>query len=81
MHLYCRSDHLEYARYGIPIAFFTTGEHPDYHQVTDEVEYIDFQKLANVSALVERAALQIANDSARLSLDGPRPDPGEGCQG
>jgi hypothetical protein len=35
MHLYCRSDHYEYARYGVPIAFFTTGEHRDYHQVTD----------------------------------------------
>jgi hypothetical protein len=81
MHLYCRSDHFEYARYGIPIAFFTTGEHADYHQVTDEIEYIDFGKLANVSALVERIALQLANDSTRLSLDGLKPDPSEGCQG
>ncbi|HTO72326.1 MAG TPA: M28 family peptidase, partial [Gemmatimonadales bacterium] len=33
MNIYCRSDHYEYARYGIPIAFFTTGGHSDYHQV------------------------------------------------
>ena len=32
---YCRSDHYEYARYGIPITFFSTGGHRDYHQVTD----------------------------------------------
>ncbi|MGH7621263.1 MAG: M28 family peptidase, partial [Gemmatimonadaceae bacterium] len=29
--LYCRSDHYMYARYGIPITFFTTGLHEDYH--------------------------------------------------
>ena len=34
--IYCRSDHAEYARYGIPVVFFTTGGHADYHQVTDE---------------------------------------------
>ena len=37
--IYCRSDHAMYARYGIPIAFFTTGLHVDYHQVTDEVTH------------------------------------------
>ncbi|MGH7532243.1 MAG: M28 family metallopeptidase, partial [Gemmatimonadales bacterium] len=36
MNIYCRSDHYSYARYGIPIIFFTTGGHSDYHQVTDE---------------------------------------------
>src|SRR5207244_4623653 len=44
--IYCRSDHYEYARYGIPITFFTTGLHSDYHQVTDEPEYIDYEHLA-----------------------------------
>jgi Zn-dependent M28 family amino/carboxypeptidase len=32
--IYCRSDHYSYARYGIPITFFTTGLHSDYHQPT-----------------------------------------------
>ena len=31
-----RSDHLNYARKGIPIVFFTTGEHADYHAPSDE---------------------------------------------
>ena len=41
--IYCRSDHWAYARYGIPVVFFTTGGHADYHQVTDEPQYIDYQ--------------------------------------
>jgi hypothetical protein len=35
--VYTRSDHYSYAAKGIPIAFFTTGLHPDYHRVTDTV--------------------------------------------
>ena len=50
--IYCRSDHYEYARYGIPIVFFTTGGHSDYHQVTDEPQYIDYDRMAQVATLV-----------------------------
>ena len=50
--IYCRSDHYEYARYGIPIVFFTTGLHQDYHQVTDEPQYIDYDHMARVDRLV-----------------------------
>ena len=45
--IYCRSDHSNYARYGIPVVFFTTGLHGDYHQVTDEPQYIDYAHMAN----------------------------------
>ena len=58
---YCRSDHYMYARFGIPIAFFTTGAHEDYHQVTDEAQYIDFEKMARVVGLVEASTLAVAN--------------------
>jgi hypothetical protein len=81
MHLYCRSDHYEYARYGVPIAFFTTGEHPDYHQVTDETEYIDFAKLARVVDLVQSVAIRVANQGGRPALDSAKPDPRRGCAG
>ena len=36
--IYCRSDHYNYARYGIPVVFMTTGLHGDYHQPTDEAQ-------------------------------------------
>ena len=35
--IYTRSDHYSYAAKGIPIIFYTTGLHQDYHYVTDEV--------------------------------------------
>jgi hypothetical protein len=80
MNIYCRSDHYEYARYGIPIAFFTTGGHSDYHQVTDEPEYIDYNHMARVDKLVEDVALHLANLDHRVVVDHPKPDPKGGCR-
>jgi len=76
---YCRSDHYMYARYGIPIAFFTTGNHRDYHQVTDEPQYIDYDKLAHVSQFVYDVAATVANLDHRVVVDKPKPDPRGNC--
>ena len=76
---YCRSDHYEYARYGIPIAFFSTGGHRDYHEVTDEPQYIDYAHLARVATLVHDIALRIANMDHRPVVDHPKPDPMGQC--
>jgi hypothetical protein len=80
MNIYCRSDHYEYARYGIPITFFTTGGHSDYHQVSDEPEYIDYPHMAKVGNLVEDVALHVANLDHRIVVDQPKPDPKGACQ-
>ncbi len=78
--IYCRSDHYNYARYGIPITFFTTGLHGDYHQVTDEPEYIDYPHMARVSQLVFDVAVQVADLDHRVKVDGPVPaDPHQRC--
>jgi hypothetical protein len=77
---YCRSDHERYARYGIPIAFMSTGGHPEYHEVTDEPQYIDYDKLARVSQLVFNSAMTIANLDHRLVVDKPKPDPKAQCR-
>ena len=76
---YCRSDHYMYARYGIPIAFFTTGGHGDYHQVTDEPQYIDYEKLTAVSQFVYDIATAVANLDHRVVVDKPKPDPRGNC--
>ncbi len=79
--IYCRSDHAEYARYGIPIAFFTTGGHADYHQVTDEAQYIQYRHMALVDDLVFDLALKVANLDHRVVVDKPKPkDPHGVCQ-
>jgi hypothetical protein len=77
---YCRSDHYEYARYGIPVVFFSTGGHRDYHQLTDEPQYIDYQQLARVSTLIHDVAASVANLDHRVVVDKPRPDPKGACR-
>ena len=59
--IYCRSDHYNYARWGIPVVFFTTGLHGDYHQVTDEPQYIDYPHMARVGQLVYDIATKVGN--------------------
>jgi Zn-dependent M28 family amino/carboxypeptidase len=77
---FCRSDHYMYARYGIPIAFFSRGYHIDYHVVTDEPQYINYDGLARVAGFVRDVAIELANRDRRLVLDGPRPDPRAPCR-
>jgi len=77
---YCRSDHYEYARYGIPVVFFSTGGHRDYHQVTDEPQYIDYDQLARVATLIKDVATRVADLDHRIVVDKPKPDPKGQCQ-
>jgi hypothetical protein len=69
---YCRADHYNYARYGIPAVSFSRGEHMDYHQVTDEAQYISYPDLARVSRMVYAAAIALGNMPHRPQLDAPK---------
>ena len=77
---YCRSDHANYARYGIPIAFFSTGSHRDYHQVTDEAQYLDYDKYASVVRYVDSLVTRVADLDHRVVVDKPKPDPQAPCK-
>jgi len=78
---YCRADHYSYARYGIPSVAFSRGEHLDYHQVTDEAQYISYQDLARVTQMVHDGALAVANAPERPKRDVPKPtDPNAPCR-
>ena len=59
--LYFRSDHYSYAAKGIPIIFFTTGLHPDYHANTDEVSKIEFDKMTRIAQMAYETGWRIAN--------------------
>jgi hypothetical protein len=78
--IYCRSDHFHYARWGIPVVFFTTGLHGDYHQVTDEPQYIDYPHMARVGQLVYDIAVRVANLEHRAVVDHDKPNPTGTCQ-
>jgi hypothetical protein len=63
--LYYRSDHYNYAKHGIPIVFFTSGLHADYHKVTDSPDKIDYDKLSRVATLILKIGLAVANSPTR----------------
>jgi Peptidase family M28 len=67
--VYTRSDHYSYAAKGIPIAFFTTGLHPDYHRVSDSVDKILFPKMARIAQLVYETGFSIASTERLLERD------------
>ncbi|HEX7241047.1 MAG TPA: M28 family peptidase, partial [Longimicrobiaceae bacterium] len=77
--IFCRSDHYNYARYGIPIAFFTIGLHADYHKPSDELEKIDFDKLTRVTQLIGDVVGEVANAPGRPVVDRPVPPLGTPC--
>lgn len=64
-HIFERSDHFSYARKGIPIVFFTTGMHADYHAASDDVAKIDFDKMARVARLMRDVATVVGNQVKR----------------
>ena len=72
--LYTRSDHFSYASKGIPVIFYTTGLHRDYHFVTDEVDKIQFGKLTRIARLVYATGERLANLERAPAKDnrGPR---------
>jgi Zn-dependent M28 family amino/carboxypeptidase len=66
---YFRSDHYNFARKGVPILFFFTGTHEDYHQVTDEVDRINAEKAARIVQLMFYVGLEVANNPQRPQWD------------
>jgi hypothetical protein len=66
---YFRSDHLPYARVGIPAIFFTSLLHPDYHTPKDEPDRIDITKLAKMSKWMYATGWLVSQTDARPTLD------------
>jgi hypothetical protein len=56
-----KSDDDSYAAKGIPFASFSTDLHPDYHQVTDEPQYIDYDHLALITNFLKDVTIRVAN--------------------
>jgi hypothetical protein len=65
-HFYYRSDHYNFAKNNIPVIFYFSGVHEDYHKPTDDVEKILFPKLEKTAKLIFFTAWEIANRTQRL---------------
>lgn len=60
-----RSDHLPYARLGIPSLMYTTLLHPDYHTPKDNAANINYTKLKKMTEWMYRTGWKVANTSER----------------
>jgi hypothetical protein len=67
--IYGRSDHFNYAKKCIPIVFFFTGLHGDYHQNTDEAQYIDYPHYSLIDHYIKDLLVDVANRPTRPALD------------
>jgi hypothetical protein len=77
---YCRSDHYMYARYGIPVAFFSAAAwYRDYHMVSDETQYVAYDRMASIGRYVGDFVLAVADLDHRPVVDKPKPDPNGTC--
>ncbi|WP_324672605.1 M28 family peptidase [Hymenobacter sp. GOD-10R] len=71
--IYYRSDHYNFAKNGIPVIFYTTGEHEDYHKETDEVDKIEFPLMETRARLVFHTAWELTNRDNRIVVDSNKP--------
>ena len=58
---YRRSDHFNFAKHNIPVVFFFTGTHADYHKPTDTVDKILFDRMANIIRLIYDLGWKLGN--------------------
>jgi Zn-dependent M28 family amino/carboxypeptidase len=78
---YTRSDHYSYADKGIPIIFFFTGTHPDYHQPSDTVDKIIFEKIQRIARLAYETGRRVANLDHAPARDNKGPRVGKTVKG
>jgi len=66
-----RSDHYNYAKKGVPIIFYFSGVHEDYHGLADTADKIDYQKMEKITRTVFAMMWRLANAPARPKVDKP----------
>ena len=72
--IFSRSDHYNFVKMGIPIAFFTDGLHVDYHRLTDSAEKIDYDKVEAVTKTLYAVSWVLGNSPTRPKLNEKLPD-------
>ena len=70
---FCRSDQVNYVLHHVPVVYVSTGYALDYHQPTDEPQYIDYDHMARVGNFVHDIALAVADRKARPAISGDDP--------
>ena len=65
-----RSDQYPFLLHDIPAVWWFTGFHPDYHQFTDTVEKINFEKMRKILRLAYLTGWSFADSATRAWLTG-----------
>ena len=71
LQLFARSDHYNFVQKDVPVLFFSTGIHSDYHTPGDVIEKIDFHKMELITRTMYEIGFAVANRKARLVVDNP----------
>lgn len=71
--IYYRSDHYNFAKKGVPVIFYFSGLHPDYHKPSDTPDKINYLLMQKRAQLVFFTAWDMANRNAMLKRDLPLP--------
>ncbi len=66
-----RSDHISFARKDIPVLFYSTGTHRDYHMVTDEEKLIDYDKFLKMTRFCYKTGFNVAQYKDPIEVDNP----------
>jgi Zn-dependent M28 family amino/carboxypeptidase len=66
---YYRSDHYNFAKHNIPVIFYFSGVHEDYHKPGDDAPKILYNKMETITRLVFQTAWDVANRAERLKVD------------
>ncbi len=64
-----RSDQYPFLLRDVPAVWWFTGFHPDYHQVTDTVEKINFEKMAKILKLAYLSGFEFADGATPPRLE------------
>ena len=67
--IFSRSDHYNFYKKDIPVLFFFTGIHPDYHTATDDEDKINYDGMMEISKIVEPIIAEFANVEERLVFE------------
>jgi hypothetical protein len=68
------SDHSSFYQKNIPVLFFFTNEHEDYHRVTDDADKINAQGEARILSLVAQVVEEVANRDSTLLFTKAEPE-------
>ena len=66
---YFRSDHYNFAKNNIPVIFYFSGTHEDYHMPTDTADKIRYDLLTKRTKLIFHTAWEIANMDDKIVVD------------